>query len=182
MIGRLVILSGPSGVGKDTVLDLWMAKNPKVKRVVACTTRPMREGEKQGIDYDFRTRQEFLECAEMGRFLEYKEVHGHLYGTPISGVEEIMNHGGIAVLKIDVQGALEVISSRPEATSIFLMPPTVEELDRRIRVRGSESEDVIQLRLQNAQREIEMAHRYQYQIINQNINQTVEQLEKIVSL
>lgn len=182
MNGRLVILSGPSGVGKDTVIAAWRAADPRVERVVACTTREPREGEVAGVDYTFLSRDEFLARAEQGAFLEFKEVFGNLYGTPLSEVARITGEGRIAVLKIDVQGALAVMEKRPDAVSVFLLPPSQEELERRIRGRATDSEETIRKRLAGAEREMAEAHKYQHRIVNGDLNVCVAELMKAVGV
>src|SRR5689334_15018289 len=129
-MGRLVILSGPSGVGKDTVLAAWQSSNPRVQRVVAYTTRAPRAGEQNGVDYHFVSRARFDELVEANAFLEHKIVHGNYYATPLADMEAMLNAGKIAVLKIDVQGAMEAMRLRPDALSIFLLPPNVEDLEK----------------------------------------------------
>lgn len=177
---RVVILSGPSGVGKDTVLDRWMAENPLVERVVAATTRSPREGEIDGDAYHFLSLDEFESRAANGDFLEFKNVHGNWYATPISSVNAILEKGGVAVLKIDVQGAEEVVRTHPEIVTIFLLPPSIEELERRIRSRATDSEEAIEQRLLNAKEEIERSEFYLHHIVNQSIEGVVDQLEQIV--
>ena len=128
--GKLVILSGPSGVGKDTVIDAWKAADPRVERIVARTTRAPREYEVDGIDYVFLSTEKFLELADQGFFLEHKNVFDNYYGTPLGDMERVLNEGRIAVLKIDVQGALSVMPLRPDAITVFILPPSEEELER----------------------------------------------------
>ncbi|AIE85264.1 guanylate kinase [Fimbriimonas ginsengisoli] len=178
--GTLVILSGPSGVGKDTVINAWHARDPRVERVVAYTTRPPRAGELPGIDYHFVTVQEFLRLAEAGAFLEFKEVHGNHYATPLHDMEEMLAAGKIAVLKIDVQGALAVMELRSDAVSVFLMPPSADELERRIRARNLDGPDVIYRRLLNAREEMALAHHYQLQLINDSVEEVVGRLVGVV--
>ncbi len=182
MKGRLVILSGPSGVGKDTVIDAWRAVNPLVERVVAYTTRDPRDGEREGVDYHFVSRESFLDMASKGDFLEHKEVHGNLYATPLRDLEAMLAASKIAILKIDVQGALSVFKLRPDAMSIFLLPPSWEELERRIRFRGTDDEAAIEKRLTNAKWEISQSERYSHQFVNDQIDHLVSQLEKCVSV
>jgi len=181
MSGRLVILSGPSGVGKDTVINEWQAKNPDVRRVVAYTTRAPREGELDGRDYNFVSVELFQQLAEEGAFLEHKEVHGNLYATPLRDMEALLSDGLIAVLKIDVQGALTAMRLRPDAISVFLLPPSWEELEKRIRGRGTEDSESLATRLQNAREELELADRYQFQVVNGDLHSTVADLEAILS-
>jgi guanylate kinase len=177
--GRLVILSGPSGVGKDTVLEAWKASNPRVQRVVAYTTRQPRNGEVNGVDYHFVTRQRFDELVEEGAFLEHKLVHGNCYATPLSDMEALLIAGQIAVLKIDVQGAMEAMKLRPEALSIFLLPPTVEDLEKRIRGRGTDSEEVIERRLEDARYELALADKYTAHVVNDDIERVVRELNDL---
>lgn len=179
-LGRLVILSGPSGVGKDTVLEAWHADDPRVTRVVACTTRAPRPGEADGVDYHFTDLQTFLKMAEDGAFLEFKEVHGNHYATPLRPMESLLSAGKIAVLKIDVQGAAEVMPKRPDAIPIFLLPPDDGELERRMRGRGTEDEDSVARRLRNARDEIARSAAYEHRIVNDDLAETVRRLREIV--
>jgi len=179
--GTLVILSGPSGVGKDTIIDAWQKLNPQVVRVVACTTRAPRENEINGHDYHFLTKEDFELKINNDHFLEYKKVHENYYGTPSDQVDQLLNLGKIAILKIDVQGALEVMAKKPEILSIFLLPPSTQELERRLTSRKTDSPEQVQIRLTTALQEIEQSAKYKYQVVNENIMSAVEQLEQIVS-
>ena len=178
--GNLVILSGPSGVGKDTVIDAWRDRDPRVRRVVAYTTRAPRPGEVDGVDYHFVPVERFLEHAAAGDFLEYKEVHGNHYATPLRDMERMIADGLIAILKIDVQGAHAAMELRPDAVTIFILPPSEEELEARIRGRGSDSEEVICRRLENARAELALASRYQHRLVNQTVDGVVDELEVIL--
>jgi guanylate kinase len=178
--GKLVILSGPSGVGKDTVIDAWRKKNPSVARVVAYTTRASRPSEQPGVDYHFVTEDEFLQRAGAGDFLEYKHVHGNYYATPKSDMEAMLDEGRIAILKIDVQGALSVMPLRPDAITVFLLPPGGGELARRIRERGTEDAEAVTTRLTNAEKEMAFADRYQHRVVNDDVARVVDELEQIV--
>ncbi len=179
--GRLVILSGPSGVGKDTVINTWREKNPRVERVVAYTTRAPRTGEQEGIDYHFVSPERFHELAADGAFLEHKEVHGNWYATPLRDMEQMLAEGKIAILKIDVQGALSVMELRPDAFSVFLLPPSWDELERRIRGRGTEDAATIEKRLRNATEELGFADRYRFQVTNDDLDRAVSELEALVA-
>lgn len=179
--GTLVILSGPSGVGKDTVIDAWRAANPKVKRVVAYTTRLPRPGEENGVDYNFVTVEDFHKLAESDHFLEFKEVHGNWYATPLKDLDQMLEAGLIAILKIDVQGALAAMKLRPDAKTIFLLPPNDEELVRRITGRGTETAEIIEKRLQNARDEINLSTHYQHRVVNADLEETVRQIEDILA-
>ena len=179
--GRLVILSGPSGVGKDTVIEAWRTADPRVTRVVAATTRAPRRGESDGVDYHFMDVGTFLSLAEEGAFLEFKEVHGNHYATPRRQLESLLAAGKIALLKIDVQGAAEVTPKRPDAVTIFLLPPSDEELERRIRGRGTEDEPTVARRLRAARDEIARSAAYRHRLVNDNLDATVAKLREIVS-
>lgn len=180
MNAKLVILSGPSGVGKDTVINRWTEVNPRVTRVVAYTTRQPRPGEIEGVDYHFVTPERFNQMAENGDFLEFKQVHDYAYATPLTDMEKLLAEGKIAILKIDVQGARAVMPLRPDAISIFILPPDDEELERRLRSRATDDPAVIAKRLKNARDEIAQSHHYQYRIINTDVEETVAELERIV--
>lgn len=182
MSGRLVILSGPSGVGKDTAIERWRERNPLVQRVVAYTTREPRPGEVDGVDYHFVSAERFRSLAEAGAFLEWKEVHGNSYGTPLHDMEAMLAAGKIAILKIDVQGAMAALAKRPDAVTVFLLPPSMEELEERIRGRAQDSEKAIERRLANARGELAMAHRYQHRIVNDELEECVDRLEDAVAL
>jgi guanylate kinase len=181
MAGRLIIFSGPSGVGKDTILDAWRARNPRVQRVVAYTTRPVRPGEQDGIDYNFVSPERFHELAESGAFLEHKEVFGNHYATPLHDMEALLASGKIAILKIDVQGALSAMDLRPDALTVFIMPPSQEELERRIRSRGTDAPEVIEKRLRTARDEIAIASRYRHVFVNEDVNDLVGKLEALTA-
>lgn len=181
MTGCAVILSGPSGVGKDTVINAWKSINPLVERVVAATTREPRAGELDGNDYHFKTRSEFDAMARNGEFLEYKEVHGNAYGTPIESVQKMLSAGQIVILKIDVQGALDARLKLPDVVSVFLLPPSWEELEHRIRGRGTDDDATIARRLANAKEELSYADRYDHQVVNDEVSKVLAELERIVA-
>lgn len=181
MRGKLVILSGPSGVGKDTVIDAWNERDPRVKRVVAYTTRDPRPGEIPDEDYHFVTVEKFKNLADSGAFLEWKEVHGNFYATPLHDMEAMLKNGKIAILKIDVQGALVAKEKRPDALMIFLLPPSMEELEDRIRGRAQDSPEVIEKRLKNARGEMEYASQYDFQVVNDDLERCVQEIMDIVA-
>lgn len=180
-VGKLIIFSGPSGVGKDTVLDAWRKVNPRVRRVVAYTTRAPREGEVDGVDYHFVSRERFQELADSGAFLEHKEVFGNHYATPLSDLEAMLSRGLIAILKIDVQGAVTAMGLRPDAITVFVLPPNMQALEDRIRSRGLDSAEDTERRLSTAQREIAFADRYQHRLINDEVDNVVRNLQEIVN-
>lgn len=177
----IVILSGPSGVGKDTVLDAWTRVNPLVERVVAATTRKPRPGEVDGVDYHFLSEREFDQMVEEDAFVEHMTVHGKKYGTPMAGLADVTARGKTAVLKIDVQGAAEAMRKYPDAVSVFLLPPSWEELEARIRRRATDAEEAIRERLANARAELDTAGEYAHQVVNKDVDQTVKEIEEIIS-
>lgn len=172
----IVILSGPSGVGKDTVLDAWIKADPRVARVVTYTTRAPRDGELDGVDYNFVDLETFMFLEKEGCFWEHKVVHGNYYASPKKDTLELVARGKIPVLKIDVQGALEVMPLLTGELSVFILPPSLEELERRIRGRGTDDEETIQRRLRNAREEMALADRYALQIVNDDVGAVVRRL------
>lgn len=177
--GRLVILSGPSGAGKSTVVRELIATCPlPLMLSVSATTRAPRPGEVHGYDYYFITQEEFARRRTAGEFLEYKEVFGRgdWYGTLRSVVDDGLAAGKWVILEIDVQGALSVIEQRPETISLFVHPGSPQELERRLRSRGTETEQSISRRLQVAAEEMSNAFHYDYVIVNQNVSQSVQQI------
>jgi len=176
----LIVLSGPAGVGKDTLIDQWQMVAPNVRRLVTYTTRPQARTERHGLDYYFVTEEEFKAMIAEGAFLEYAEVHGNWYGTPLQKMEELRDAGRDVVLRIDVQGAMQVRERYPEAILIFVAPPSLEELEKRLRKRGRDDEEAIQLRLQNAREEMEYIPQYDYLIVNDDLNRALETLRCIL--
>src|SRR5437588_11706 len=160
--GILFIVSGPSGVGKDTVLHAYAADPAAPTRCVTATTRSPRAGERDGLDYHFLSPEEFARLREAGGFLESAEVYGHWYGTPRAWIEERLNAGQDVIMNIDVQGAASLRALKPDAVTIFLMPPAWEELERRLRARGAASEADLERRLANARDEMAERTHYTY--------------------
>lgn len=177
----LIVLSAPSGGGKTTVLKKVMAVLPGLVFSVSHTTRPPRPGEVDGRDYYFVSRQEFLAMQEgtPPGFLEWAEVHGNLYGTGRAEVERQLQAGQDVILDIDVQGALQVRNAAAPVL-IFIAPPTLAELEARLRRRGTESEDTIRLRLDNARKELALADRYDYLIVNDCLEEAIDSLRAII--
>lgn len=182
--GLLIVVSGPSAVGKDTILDRLLLHSDDVKkpiiRCVTATTRLPRQGEVDGIDYHFLTVPQFHEMTQQNEFLEYANVHGNWYGTPKSWVSEQRRLGKDVVLKIDVQGALNVKLNAPSALLVFFAPPSIEELERRLRARNTENEDQIALRLLNARKELAEAPHYDYIIINDDLDDALTDLKAVL--
>jgi guanylate kinase len=179
--GLLCVVSGPSGVGKDCVLDALLSEAKGIAKCVTATTRDPRPGELNGIDYIFLSSDEFSQMVSNGDFLEYAEVHGNMYGTPKAEVSKITSQGFDVILKIDVQGGISVRASDPDAILIFILPPSVEELERRLRGRGTDSEESVQCRLHNAQNELSLAKEYDYVVVNNTIAGAVHDIEAIIS-
>lgn len=178
--GLLIVISGPSGAGKGTLCEKLREKNPDIKISVSVTTRPPRNGEKHGINYFFITKEEFYRLREEDKFLEWAEVYGNFYGTLREHVEEVLNRGEDIILEIDIQGALKIKEKCPEGVFIFIIPPTMEELKRRIKKRATETEEEILKRFQSAFRELNYITRYNYIVINDQIDEAVKRLEAII--
>ena len=165
--GVLFVFSGPSGVGKGTLkAKLFEEFADRIAYSVSATTRGPREGEADGKDYFFISRQEFERRVKNNEFLEHAEFAGNCYGTPRAYVEKLLDSGMNVVLEIDVQGALQVMKSMSECVSVFILPPSFEELEHRLRGRGTETEEKVRERLETAKRELPYAPQYDYQIVN----------------
>src|SRR5690625_2122004 len=164
--GILFILSGPSGVGKGTVRARLFERTEGLKYSISMTTRKKRPGEKDGIDYFFKTKEEFKELIKQGNLLEYAEYVNNYYGTPKEYVEKTLAAGHDVFLEIEVQGAMQVQKNFPEGVFIFLFPPSLEELKNRILNRGTESNELVMNRMTKARKEIEMMNTYDYVVVN----------------
>ncbi|MDQ0350567.1 guanylate kinase [Alkalibacillus filiformis] len=178
--GILFILSGPSGVGKGTVRKALFERDPDLAYSISVTTRQAREGEQNGVDYFFKTKEEVKKMIEQGEFIEYAEYVGNYYGTPKAYVEQTLEQGRDVFLEIEVQGALQVKENFPEGVFIFLFPPSLEELKNRIINRGTETEDLVRNRLLEAKKEIEMMDAYDYVVVNDDVSHAVDRIESIV--
>ena len=179
-MSKLFVISGSSGVGKGTVIKEFLKRNPEFKLSVSCTTRNPREGEKHGENYFFLTREEFEACINRGEFLEWAEFSGNMYGTQRPYIDEKLAQGKSLILEIDTKGALNVKNIMPEATLIFILPPSFEELEARLRGRHTETEEAIQKRLASTKLELENSKNFDYQVVNDSIENAVSKLEEIM--
>ncbi len=179
MKGRLFIISGCSGVGKGTLLKLFLEKNPNIKLSISATTRKPRDGEIDGINYFFTSIDDFKLSVQNNEFLEWAEFSGNYYGTKKSFVEKTLNNGIDLILEIEVKGAKQVKNKMPNAVTIFIMPPNLEVLEQRLRGRHTEDETTIQKRLHEASGEIEAGKLFDYQVINDNIQTALINLQNI---
>jgi guanylate kinase len=178
--GLLFVLSGPSGVGKNTVLDELFKSFDGVSYSVSATTRERRAGEVEGENYFFISEAEFKKIEENDGFIESALVHGHYYGTPKKFVDQKLEEGEDIILEIDTQGAKQVREKYPEAVYIFLLPPSLEELENRLDKRGSESDKSKNVRLSNARQELKEVHNYDYEVINDSLADAVREIKKII--
>jgi guanylate kinase len=181
MIGPLIILSGPSGSGKTTIVNRLRAMPElRLRPSISATTRPKREGEVDGQQYYFLTPEEFERRRRAGEFLEWAEVHGHMYGTPRQAVEDLRKQGHTVVLVIDVQGAAQVRPKCTDATSIFLTVSSVDTLEHRLRDRHTEDEASLRRRLANAREELRRAGEFTHQVLNDDLERAVADVRTII--
>lgn len=179
--GFLLVISGPSGVGKGTVLHDLMNTQKNLVYSVSVTTRKSRPGEIEGVSYFFKSHEEFEKMIEEDKFLEYAKVHDNYYGTPKDFVEEKINEGKIVILEIDVQGALNVKENIDNGVYIFLAPPSLSELKNRIVNRGTETESDINLRMNNARKELSYIKNYDYLVVNDHLNSAINLVNEIIN-
>ena len=179
--GLLIVMSGPSGVGKGTVCKEYLSQNNNIAFSVSVTTRTPRPGERDGVDYFFRSEEEFINMRDNNGFLEHAHVHGKYYGTPRDVIEQRCEEGLDTLLDIDVQGALQVKRAKPDAVLVFLLPPSMQELEHRLRSRGTETEENVLIRLGNATKELSFAKDYDYLIVNDTVKGSVERLSAIIT-
>ena len=178
--GMLILFSGPSGVGKDTVLDVVLNKNKDLKKSVSLTTRDIRENEIDGKDYLFTNVPDFEKMIDNGEVLEYAQYGSNLYGTPKAPIDKWLSEGETVILKIEVQGAENIKKLYPDSVGIFILPPSMEELENRLRLRGTENEQDVKKRLEIAHDEIKKSINYDYFVVNENLECAVEDVLTII--
>ena len=185
MRGRLIVVSGPSGAGKSTLIRASLEAVPELAYSVSATTRPPRPGEVDGVDYIFLSRQEFERWIEEGRFLEWAEYSGNLYGTPEQEVDELLEEGKSVILEIELQGARKVHAERPEAVMVFVRTPSIEETRRRLEGRATETSEALERRMATALEEIAARNEFDYEIVNGDREQArrdmIETLQRVVA-
>ena len=179
--GLRIVISGASGTGKGTVCKELLARETGIAYSVSATSRAPREGEEDGREYYFRTREEFEQMIADGAFLEYADVYGNYYGTPLAPIEKRRAAGEDILLEIDTQGALDVMDQCPDGTFIFLLPPSLEELRRRITGRGTEAEESLVRRLAAARDEILLGKRYRYAVLNDTVEAATDRIQTILA-
>jgi guanylate kinase len=176
----MILIAAPSGAGKNSFMDRAIAEFPQLVDIITYTTRAMRHGEQQGDPYHFISRQDFESKVEQGFFVEWSPVHDSLYGTSRQSLEQVWAQGKVAIMDIDVQGVEKFTQIYPNAVSIFILPPSIEELRRRILARDKKAPDNLDIRMQNASREIAHAHKYDYQVVNDDFEKSYRQFKKIL--
>ena len=178
--GTLFVVSAPSGAGKHSILQPVLARNPNLVYSISATTRSPRPGEVDGEDYHFLEQREFCRRIEDGEFAEWAHVHGQMYGTLKSELEQLRASGKDVILELDVQGMRNLKGVYPDAVTVFIMAPTLEQLENRLRSRGTDSEENIRLRLRNAELEIAALNEYDYLLINEDLDTAIADMEGIL--
>ncbi len=178
--GNLIVITGPSGVGKGTIVGKLLKRVPQLRKSVSVTTRTIRATETEGVDYFYRTPQQFKEMKDKQEFMEWAEFAGNCYGTPSQWVLEQIKSGVDVILEIEVQGAKQIRRKYPQTVLVFVSPPSFEALTLRLRARATEDEEKLTLRLNKAKQELSEKHLFQYDVVNDSIDQAVNNLEHIV--
>lgn len=176
-----IVLSAPSGAGKTTIARALVRDSEDVVFSVSATTRPARDGEVDGVDYDFLSETVFRAMIEADEFVEWAEVHGHLYGTSRRALQAALDEDRFLILDVDVQGAMQMRERVPDVVLVFVLPPSADALVERLAERGTEGEDTVAQRIENARAELEQASRFDYIVINENLDQAIEEVRSIVS-
>ncbi|NUR23401.1 guanylate kinase [Frateuria sp.] len=180
MAGTLFIVAAPSGAGKSTLVNALLEREPAISLSISHTTRPPRTGEEYGRHYYFVEHAEFERQIAAGTFLEHAEVHGNFYGTSLATVQALLDRGRDVLLEIDWQGAAQIRRAKPDCVSVFILPPSRAELERRLRGRGSDAPEVIERRLHNSREEISHAHEFDYIVVNDGFDEALADLQAIV--
>ena len=180
MTGKLFVISGPSGVGKGTIVSRIMNLDEDIYLSVSATTRKKREGEEEGVNYYFKSLEEFTNMIDKGEFLEYAQFCENYYGTPMGPVKEKLKNGKDIILEIEIQGAMQVKKNMPECVMIFIAPPSFEELNSRLVGRGTETKEVIELRVATAKKELQFAKKYDYIVVNDEIEIATDKVLSII--
>jgi guanylate kinase len=178
--GKVIVLSGPSGVGKTTICDRILAERSDVRYSVSATSRPKRTVEKEGREYIFLSTEEFKQWIARGRFVEYAEVYGNLYGTPKKSLEDGLNTGFNILMDVDVHGARRLMNLYPKGIYFYIIPPDIAELERRLKKRDTDEDEVIKNRIAKAMHELEYRKDYKYVIENKNLQTTVRRILRII--
>ncbi len=178
---KLFVIAGPSGVGKGTIIKELLSKNTNLILSVSSTTRQPRPGEINGINYNFLTQQQFLVAIENGEFLEWAIYNNNYYGTSKTVVDNALKNGKSIILEIEIQGALQIMEKCPDAIFIFILPPTYEELEKRLRGRNTEDEETIRNRLKITQTELEIGRKFKYSVVNDTVENAVSKILEIVN-
>ena len=178
--GKLVLYTGSSGVGKGTIMSELLKRDDNIRLSVSNTTRAPRDGEIDGVHYNFVTKEQFEDLINQDGYLEYARYCENYYGTPKKQVEDLLAEGRCVFLEIEVQGGLQILDKYPDVLSIFILPPSMESLSRRLHRRGTEDEETIQKRLSEAEKEMSFKDRYKYNVVNDDLNEAVEKILEIL--